>query len=307
MGSDFTDDVLGIDPPDTPNASEFPTRAPVEFTYEPAVRDYAQEYKDTLEAQIEMAPEVFRSNLIYQPLYAALNYGIQEAFLPRYAELGQQITSGSREQDMQDLVTLAPKVTEAYRQANPEAAALLDELNKQAGAELAGGGALSPDEVRAVEQTSRAAYNDRGMVMSDPAIFSEVMNLDAAKRARLNESRAFASNVLGLNKSIYGDPSSVVLGRASSNLGFSGIPSPTSSNAYDVFNPESQYASSLYSGNQTSVNNANAATANANSDYFSLLYGAEMDAENTQANNSAAIFGAGINAAGQILGGAVGG
>jgi len=300
------EDLLGLPSdltdisPDYPDPSGYPNSAPTEFTYEPATRDYYAETADTLQAQIDMAPELFRSNLKYMPAYAGLNYRIQSHFLPKYAEVGRGITTAGRTQDMADLQALAPQVTDAYRLANPEAAALLDELNKEAAAQLATGGALTPDEQRAVEQNSRAAYNDRGMVLGDPAVFSEVMNLDAAKRTKQKENQALASSVLGLNKSIYGDPVSVILGRPSSNLGFEGIPAPTSSNSTDIFNPESAYANNVYSGNQNATNQANAATANANSDYFSLLYNSGVDQANTTANNNAALLSSLLSAGGNV-------
>ena len=79
--------------------------------------------------------------------------------------------------------------------AGPSAISLA--LEQSALDELKLGGSLSADEQRTVDQGSRAAFNDRGMVRSNPAIVSEVLNRDAAGRARLNERRAYASGVNG--------------------------------------------------------------------------------------------------------------
>jgi hypothetical protein len=66
--------------------------------------------------------------------------------------------------------------------------------------ELDLGGALSPDELRSVIQGSRAAFADRGIYDSNPAIVSEVLNRGAAERGRLNERRQFGMNVANMEE-----------------------------------------------------------------------------------------------------------
>ena len=68
-------------------------------------------------------------------------------------------------------------------------------LEQSALDELALGGQLSADEARMVDQRSRSAFADRGLVRSNPAIVAEVMNRDAAQRGRMNERRGFAGAV----------------------------------------------------------------------------------------------------------------
>ena len=68
-------------------------------------------------------------------------------------------------------------------------------LEQSALDELALGGQLSADEARMVDQRSRSAFADRGLVRSNPAIVAEVMNRDAAQRGRMNERRGFAAGV----------------------------------------------------------------------------------------------------------------
>ena len=53
-----------------------------------------------------------------------------------------------------------------------------------------------------VDQRSRSAFADRGLVRSNPAIVAEVMNRDAAQRGRLNERRGFAA---GVNQQLMGE------------------------------------------------------------------------------------------------------
>jgi hypothetical protein len=80
--------------------------------------------------------------------------------------------------------------------------AISQALQQSALDELALGGRLSADEARNVEQASRAAFSARGLARSNPAIVAEVMNRDAAQRARLGERRGFAS---GVNQQLLGE------------------------------------------------------------------------------------------------------
>ena len=80
--------------------------------------------------------------------------------------------------------------------------AISQALQQSALDELALGGRLSADEARMVDQRSRSAFADRGLVRSNPAIVAEVMNRDAAQRGRLNERRGFAA---GVNQQLMGE------------------------------------------------------------------------------------------------------
>lgn len=72
------------------------------------------------------------------------------------------------------------------------------EMTRQAMDELALGRQLSPEEARDAEQQARAAYNDRGLVRSNRAVASEILNRDSVARQREAQRRGFASGVEGL-------------------------------------------------------------------------------------------------------------
>jgi hypothetical protein len=69
------------------------------------------------------------------------------------------------------------------------------ELERQALAELATGGRLSAEATRDAEQATRAAFADRGMAMSNPAIFQEALNKEQLTRQRAAEARALGLQV----------------------------------------------------------------------------------------------------------------
>lgn len=80
-------------------------------------------------------------------------------------------------------------------------AALESTLYGQAQDALAQGGDLSAQEQRNATASSRAAYASRGLGDSNSALAGEVLNLDSARRARLDSNRNFAAGVTGLLRS----------------------------------------------------------------------------------------------------------
>ena len=68
-------------------------------------------------------------------------------------------------------------------------------LSDAAQHELDLGGTLSPDQIRNIQQDSRAGYSARGMLGSDMGAIEEVMNLGGARQARERERQSFASQI----------------------------------------------------------------------------------------------------------------
>lgn len=153
---------------------------------------------------------------------------------PQFAAAERAATTAQRKQNVTDLDDIGPGFMESFRDLSPSYAvgedaltaelfagnrtsALLDkvnedalaagpsqirsELERQALSDLGLGRSLSPEEIRDSEQGARAAYSARGMAMSNPAIAAEILNRDAAARAREAERRAFAGSVSSLGQS----------------------------------------------------------------------------------------------------------
>lgn len=89
--------------------------------------------------------------------------------------------------------TAATALTQAGR-VSP----LYGQLEQQAGDELALGGQLSADEVRQATQGARAAYQARGLGMSAPSAFAEVLGRITLSNQRKGERRQFAMGVAEL-------------------------------------------------------------------------------------------------------------
>lgn len=138
---------------------------------------------------------------------------------PGLLALTQGAQSSQRGADIQDVMTLGPQAREALLAANPESAALLAKLNSQANAGLDAGSNLTPEEQRAMQQASRAAFAARGLGGSNGAVSSELLKQFDLGQQLMRQRQAFAQSVLGNNQQILGDPFMQILGRGSNAIG----------------------------------------------------------------------------------------
>jgi len=252
----------------------------------PPPRDYAKETRESLQAQIDLAPDLYaaEANPDYgRSAYAQLDLDVLRDIMtgkdgqPGLLELYEnQIMPGlsradaagnrvSREADITDVEQLGQRATEAFRSANPEQAALLDRLNQQAMSELDAGASLPPALAREIEQQIRGSQAARGMGygMADVGQEALIKGLQAEQLQRRRQQ--FAQNVVGMNAATATDPFLAILGRPGVQVGqAAGITSQGQGfNPGSVFNPESAYSGSLFANNYNAQLNANIASANA--------------------------------------------
>ena len=261
----------------------------------PPPRNYAQETRDTLRTQIDLAPELFDAESKFRPQYAALDAGIAEdiaprlmdlyeKILPRYSAMDRQAKSDQREADIASIEQLGGRAKAAMDAANPEQAALMAELNRQAASDLALGGRLNAGEQRQLSQAARGAQAARGFGygINDAAIESWAQLQGSDQRRRHREG--FAQSMVGLNQTTATDPFMAILGRPSSvSPGMAGgvVGQAQGFNPGAIFSPESAYAQNIFAGN----------------------YQGNLAARTATANNRSAIMGAGLGMFGSILGG----
>jgi hypothetical protein len=217
----------------------------------PADRNYAKESRETLQAQIDLAPQLYEAESTYQPQYAQLTLqnlntllqggGGQQGLL---ATLGQQ-QSTQRAADIADVAALGPQARDAILAANPDTAALLQRLNAQAVSGLDAGSSLTPDEMRQVQQASRAAFAARGTSGTNGALADEILKQYNLGQTLLRQRQQFAGNVVGLNQGVVGDPFLQILGRPASGVGQAQGMLPGTQ-----FAPESPYSGGIYNSNQ---------------------------------------------------------
>lgn len=266
-------------------------------------RNFTREQLQTLAGYQQTAPGYLALEQQYRPQYGALNldqqaqslYGYDDAsgvHHPGSLELGRFGTEYQRAGDISDVETYGPRSTAAFLAANPflrdsltnlsgrtQDTDILKTLNSQANSALASNGQLSPQEQRALDQQSRAAFASRGNLRGNQSIVSEVLNRDAAVRARQQQAQQFATGVQGMNQGqndfvgrasqIFGsqlsDPFTAILGRSSGAGGNGGNQQMIGTGA-TLFNPTNPYANDIYQQNfqaeqQNNVNQANANNA----------------------------------------------
>lgn len=266
--------------------------------------DPAETFAKNLEIQLEKGPEIFAaesSDQYGRPAYAQLDLrvlrevmqgkdgqpGLLELYekdiMPGLSRADAASNRIARESDIADVEQFGQRATEAFRQANPEQAALMDRLNQQAMSELDAGASLPPSLAREIEQQIRGSQAARGMGfgMADVGQEALIKGLQAEQLQRRRQQ--FAQNVVGMNAATATDPFLAILGRPGVQVGqAAGIASQGQSfNPGDVFNPESPMLTSLAMNNANAYNNAQIA----------------------KSNMRAGIIGGGLGAVGSIMGG----
>jgi len=272
----------------------------------PEPRSYAQEMGDTLETQIRLAPDKYaaEANPDYgRSAYAQLDLQVlrdvmvgkdgqpglldlyETQVMPRLGAAEAAGRSVSREADIADVEAYGKRATDAFKAANPEQAALMSELNRQAMSDLEAGASLPPDLAREMEQQVRSAQAARGMGfgMADVGQEALIKGLQAEQLQRRRQ--AFAQQIAGMNAATAQDPFMAILGRPSISANQAGMIAGQGQgfNPGNVFNPESAYAGSLYANNFNAASNAAMAAS----------------------NNMSSVLGAGIGAAGSLGGSAM--
>lgn len=263
----------------------------------PPPRDYAQETRDTLRAQIDLAPDQYAAEAQYRPQYAALDLGIlrdtltgtdgkpgllalyENDIAPALGRVDAADRAARTEADLALIRDKAPEVTRALREASGTSD-LVAQLERQAKEGLDAGASLDPSLADEVSQGVRAAQAGRGFGFGMNDVVQEAFARGERGQALRNQRQQFATQTVGTLQATGGDPVLALLGRPSQTMqvGQSVAAQGQGFTPGALFNPESAYAGD--------VNNTN--------------FNARAAAKIAQANNDAAITAAGISAAGNM-------
>lgn len=187
----------------------------------PQARNYYNEMKGSLDAQTQLAPQLLEANRQWAPQFAQQNIQTAQGMMPGIMNMANQFGQSPLQQT----------------------------LTQQAQDQLVTGGALTPDQRRNIQQDTRAAFNDRGLGISNPAMFAEVMNLQGARQNRLSGYQQFAH---GIDQSNFGRR----------QQGYSNAMQLMGYGQSQMFNPMNSYSQDLYNTNYNAQAAANIATAN---------------------------------------------
>lgn len=249
----------------------------------PEPRNYPQETRDTLQAQIDLAPKLYAAEAQFQPQYANLSMrsleetlrggGGQRGLLDIYEQdinpaMSRMEAEALRQQRLADIMAVEQyggRATSALRDASGNTQ-ILNEMNRQAMEELQAGQGLTAAEQRAAQQSSRAAFAARGMGTGMQSAADEILRQYQLGTERQAQRRAFAGGVAGLNQQTGADPFMAILGRPSQSFqasqGFGGQAGAMNQSAGPgLFNPESAYAGNLYNSNYQGLLSARTASS----------------------------------------------
>lgn len=173
----------------------------------PAAPDYKQSARDVLQAQIDLAPQLFAVEQQYQPQYQALQDRIQaqsaksqldlyKQLQPAYSNLEEQYNAATQAAQTRALQQRGTPYVQAFQQAQGTAG-INQALQRYSEEKLAGlranGSLLSPEEQRMLDQESRAAFAARGTALGQQSSLAEVLNRYNYRQAR--EQQLFQTGI----------------------------------------------------------------------------------------------------------------
>jgi len=270
-----------------------PTLTNTPVAYEPNTIQPVARNVGTEGGQTSSALAALRNQLV--SLYGSAASGYSDADLTNYLNMQQGLAGANaestrqaaqqtrdanrllRENNLQDVENNYQKALGLRRDANQGLYSSLDQYTQQAQAQsaadqarIAQAGVLSREDTRDAQQAAREAWAARGMVNSEGAVGSEILNRDALIRQRQNEARAYGQqssgnlyNAVGANTANVFDPMNAILGQQygmqTNNMGSNAqlfnqgaaLSSGGLGNQYaqNVFNPFSTYSNDVYGTN----------------------------------------------------------
>jgi len=185
----------------------------------PPPRDYGKETRDTLQSQINLAPQLFESEAKYRPQYANLERSIlleqlglnpNSNLLDAYSQINKAqkgIQRDATQADINMIRDLGPQLAEAQRQADPEADALrqaimadasagleegageFSEIADQAREDYLSGEGLTALEKRELDQQILEGAASRGMEEQASTLEDQIMGRLSADRSIRDQRR----------------------------------------------------------------------------------------------------------------------
>lgn len=251
----------------------------------PPPRNIGAETRETLQAQVDLAPQIYAMRAQYDPLYAGLAsrtarqssldaLGLYEDITPRVSSLTARANTAGRTADIGDVRDLGGSAMSALRGYNPAQTRLIDTMTSQAQEELDLGATLDPSLSREVAQATRAGQASRGMGYGTRDLSQEIFGVGSAAQGMRDKRRMFAETVLRDNQAAYGDPFMSILGRSSSAVPTAMSVRGAGDGGAPTFNPFNDYASDLYNTNYNAAYSANAQNAKSNAQLLGGILGA---------------------------------
>lgn len=177
----------------------------------PQAPNYQESMRSILQAQVEMAPQVYASEEIYQPKYQALQDRIAsqaarsqiemyQGLQPQYSDLEEAYMRSQQAAQLRGLRERAPSYIQAFQDVQGIGGinrALQQYTQQKLGALQTDGTLMSPQEQRAIEQQTRAGYAARNTLLGGQSNLAEVLNRYNARQAREQQLVALGTGLGG--------------------------------------------------------------------------------------------------------------
>jgi len=175
----------------------------------PATPDYGQSMRDILRAQIDLAPDVYASEAIYQPKYADLESKIEsqttgnqldlyKVLQPKYSDLENAYTKATQANQLQGLQERAPEYVQAFKEAQGTAgidSSIKGYAETTLSDQMKQGFNLNPEEQRQLEQSTLSGYSSRGTALGNQAGLANVLNRYQYVQGRRQNALSQASGI----------------------------------------------------------------------------------------------------------------
>jgi len=175
----------------------------------PAAPQYNESMRSILQAQIDLAPQLYAQEAKYQPQYADLQNQIQARnaqaqmdlygkLQPQYSQLENAYTTQQQKDQLQGLQERAPGYIQAFQQAQGTAginSALKGYAENDLGKQMQAGFQLSPEEQRAINQQSMQPFAQRGTALGGQADLASVLNRYQYTQGRKQQAIQQASGI----------------------------------------------------------------------------------------------------------------
>lgn len=177
----------------------------------PAAPNYQESMRSILQAQIDLAPQVYESEREFQPRYQALQdqiakqaatsqINLYRQLQPQYSQLEEDYMKSQQAAQLRGLQERAPGYVQAFQEAQGVGGinqALQRYTEQKLGGLQADGTMISPQEQRAIEQQTRAGYATRGTALGAQSNLAEVLNRYNARQAREQQLVALGTGLGG--------------------------------------------------------------------------------------------------------------
>lgn len=177
----------------------------------PQAPNYQESMRSILQAQVEMAPQVYAREVEYQPRYQALQdqiarqaaesqINLYQQLQPSYSQLEEDYMKSQQAAQLRGLQGRGGEYVQAFQDVQGVGGinrALQQYVQQKLGALQADGTNISPQEQRAIEQQTRAGYAARGTALGAQSNLAEVLNRYNARQAREQQLVALGTGLGG--------------------------------------------------------------------------------------------------------------